>query len=125
MIRNSDLKTPKTVRTWVNNISAPGYVWLYPTHSDFRKYLGGIVTNWAGFYHHVEPRGSKQVFHFPVVPTCVYSFGGLPIGGELDVVIFKPSRETTACMLFSRRRNLNDDVVMGQKLVKEELMRMK
>jgi hypothetical protein len=125
MIRNKDLETPKTVRTWLNNVCAPGYEWRYPSKKDFQKYLGGIVTNWAGFYHHVEPKGSKQVFHFPVVPPVVYSYGGLPIGAELDVVIFKPNQSETAVMLFSRRRNLNDDFVFGQRLVKGELMKMK
>lgn len=125
IIKNKDLKTPATVRTWLNNVSKPGYDWSFPSYSDYRRFTGGIVTNRVGFYHHVEPAGSRQVLQFPVAPVPEYSFGGIPLGADFEVVIFKPNPGVTAAQITSRRRNLNIDVLLGSALVKGELIKMK
>ena len=60
-MRKSDLETPKTVRNWINFVTEKGNSWKYPSYSEFRRFIGGINTNWVKFYHHVEPEGLEQV----------------------------------------------------------------
>ena len=67
----------------------------------------------------------KKVFHFPVVPDVSYSWSGVPVGGELDLITFRPNPGQTACFIFSRRRKLDVNKMLAQNLVKKQLMKMK
>ena len=125
VLRNKHMQTPAECRKFLNNVLKPGYEWEIPSYKDYRKYIGGMHTNWSSFYHHVQPQGTEQVLHFPVVPDVSYIWSGVPVGGELDLITFRPNPGQTACFIFSRRRKLDVNKLLAQNLVKKQLMKMK
>merc|ERR1719219_3200170 len=126
VMRKDDLKTPRTVRTWLENVTKPGYKWQTPTWKEVRKYLGGIHTNWSGFYHHVQPEGTTQITHFPVVPEMEYwLMGFLPAGSELDMITYKSNPDEISCFIFTRRSSITKESLLEHPLIKSELIKMK
>lgn len=123
-IRKSDLKTPKTVRNWINFVTAKGNSWKMPTYSEFRKYVGGVHTSWTKFYYHVEPVGLKHVLHFPVMPDSDIRLGPMPLGNELNIIIFKSAEEDVCCYIHSRRDDFSVKEILKEEIVKGQLMQV-
>jgi len=124
IMRTSDMVTPRAVRTWLENILKPGYQWSMPKFKDFRRYVGGIHTNWCSFYHHVQPEGTTQITHFPIVPKMDMWIGPIPIGSELDMITYKSNPDEVSCFVFTRRPGITRESLLANPLIKSELMKM-
>jgi len=124
IMRKLDLETPKTVRNWINFVTEKGNSWKYPSYSEFRKFIGGINTNWVKFYHHVEPKGLEQVIHFPVFADLDIRLGlGIPLGNELNIIIFKSGKEDISCYMYSRRDDVTIEGLLREDMVEAQLMK--
>lgn len=86
-LSNNDLETPLQVRSFMNKVLRPNNKYEKLDKSEFKHFMGGVHTNLAKFYHHVEPDGFKQLIHFPVVQV-EDKFGVFPLGIEINLVTF-------------------------------------
>jgi len=129
MLDNADLETPLTVRNWLKKRLVPGNETKVVTYDDFKKYSGGVNTNWSTFYHHVETDGWKQVCHFPVLNMEGQGIGPFPIGTEMHSINFVCGRSEegvnqVAGYVITRRKELTMEFFEKNHLVKEKMMKV-
>merc|ERR1712139_153652 len=124
VMRKADLETPATVRACLNRWMVPGNRVNFPTAADFKRYLGGTVTNWTSFYHHVEPEGFRQTLHFPmVIEADADTVSGFSFGSEYDMIVFVPNKGQFGCVIWSRRPNdVNEEKMKSTPLIGDKLM---
>ena len=126
MLDNDDLETPLTVRNWLKDRLEPGKSIKKTTYADFKKYTGGVHTNWSTFYHHVEFEGWEQIVHFPVLRMEGQGFGIFPVGIEMHLISFVSGRtdgvNQMAGYVFTKRKELTMEFFEKNGLVKRKLM---
>jgi len=116
-LSSSDLETPLQVRSFMNKVLRPNNKYQKLDKSDFKHFMGGVHTNLAKFYHHVEPDGFKQLIHFPVVQVEEkLKLGALGI--EIELVTFVSNKGQLAGYVVSRRKDFCLEKLEGSKIVK-------
>jgi len=123
ILRKEHLASPAQVRKHLEGMSRPdkSYKWELPNKSDIKRFIGGSVTNWTSFYHHVEPSGFQQVLHFPVEAEMNGNGGGPFFGQEQDMVIFQADKETIGCLIWGKRDELCKELLESDKMLAEKL----
>jgi len=116
-LSSSDLETPLQVRSFMNKVLRPNNKYQKLDKSDFKHFMGGVHTNLAKFYHHVEPDGFKQLIHFPVV-QIEEKLGLRRLGIEINLVTFACNRDQLAGYVVSKRKDLSLEKLEGTKIVK-------
>lgn len=122
LLLNKDLETPATVRAWLKARLTPGNPIPTVGYSDFKKYLGGVHTNWSTFYHHVEPEGCEQLQHFPVIRFDDSGSGPLPFGCEMHLITYQSNKNQLAGFVVTKRKELTLEKLEQDALVKCKLM---
>lgn len=127
ILENADLETPLTVRNWLKKRLVPGNDTKVLTYADFKKYSGGVNTNWSTFYHHVEMDGWKQTCHFPVLKMDVQGIGPFPTGTEMHLITFVCGRNEegvnqVAGYVITRRNELTMEFFEKNHLVKGKMI---
>lgn len=120
LLKHEDLKTPQTVRDWLKQRLVPGNGATIPTFSEFRKYIGGVHTSWATFYHHVEFDGFRQMTHFPVISTANDGMGGLA-GCEFDMFTYKCGPNKLGALMTTKRKEITMENLLKHAIIESEL----
>ena len=123
VFRKENLASPVRVRQHINGLVRPdkSYAWKLPSSSEVKKYIGGGITNWSSFYHHVEFDGFEQVMHFPVEAEMEGNGGGSWCGQEQDMVIFQADKNTLACLIYGKRDELTKEKLDGETILEGKL----
>jgi len=122
IIKTDDMKDAASVRTWLQKTLSPNHDYKMPSYADFKRYIGGIATNWSAFYHHLEPEGLTQMFHCPVFADVNFKIGPFSLGTELGMITFVPNKGELACFMFTRRKEITSEFLEKQTLISEKLM---
>ena len=123
VMQKKDMQTPKDVRKWVQTITQKDNSWSFPSFSDFRKFIGCFHTNWVKFYHHLNFDDFEHVLHFPVFGDLDLQLGlGIPVGLEINIIIFKSNQTDICCYLYTRRSDIDFEKILEEEIIDSVLM---
>ena len=80
--------------------------------------------SWTTFYHQVELPGAKHKLHLPIYEEAemVYIVLGVPLCGELTVIIFKMNRKETGAVIIAYSDVLTEEFFEDSELFEEEII---
>jgi len=101
-VEKDNLSSPLSVRKRLQSAMEPGGQTEPRTTKAYKKYLGGMTTNWATFFHKFNLPGCKFVDHAPLLdmsPNSVETMFGCFIPFEEFAVIYKRDDNRMAVLL--------------------------
>lgn len=124
LYNSEDFDTPNLIRESISNSCESG---MYkravtrhiPSFWTTCKCRCAVATNWASLYHHITlPNDSVHLLHLPI-----YSLDSMALRDTM--VIFKPTKDTLGCLIFTRSLEEHVDIIRDSDLQEVDEIAMK